>query len=217
MSDNTPPSRPLRRDAARNRDALVAAAREVFATRGFDASMDEIAHHAGLGVGTAYRHFANKYELANAIFDEAVEAFVNSAGEAMTTPNAWDGLVSVIEQTLEAQTENRAMREILLGVNQDAPDHHESMTASLTPLFERAQRDGLIRADAEASDVSLLVVMLCTVADTTGGRSPYLWRRYLPVLLAGLRPEGPPLPVPALSPDELRATLAQSNRRAVTA
>jgi len=112
-------TRPLRKDAARNRELLIAAAREVFASRGFEASMDDIAHHAGLGVGTAYRHFANKYDLANAIFDKAVEAFVDSAEEAMATPDPWQALVDVIEQTLEAQTDNRAIREILLGLRKN--------------------------------------------------------------------------------------------------
>ena len=67
-------SRPLRKDAARNRALLLDAAREVFAERGLEASLDDIARHAGLGVGTAYRHFSNKYELAQAIFAEAIDA-----------------------------------------------------------------------------------------------------------------------------------------------
>ena len=92
------PGRPLRKDAARNRVLLINAAREVFAARGFEASMDDIAHHAGLGVGTAYRHFANKYELANAIFDSAVEAFVDSAEAGSHETDSWDALVGVVEQ-----------------------------------------------------------------------------------------------------------------------
>ena len=74
-------SRPLRKDAVRNRALLVAAAREVFAERGLDASLDDVAHRAGLGVGTAYRHFANKYELARAIFGEAIDEIVAARRE----------------------------------------------------------------------------------------------------------------------------------------
>lgn len=202
MSENDRPLdrvRPLRKDAARNRELLIQAARAVFAVRGFDASMDDIAHYAGLGVGTAYRHFANKYELANAIFDKAVEAFVDSAEDAMATPDPWDALVNVIEQTLEAQTENRAMREILLGVRADESEHHDTMFAPFPPLFDRAKESGAVRSDAEISDVRILLLMLCTVTESAVEGSPYLWRRYLPTLLSGLRPDGAPMPMAAVS------------------
>jgi AcrR family transcriptional regulator len=208
-------ARPLRKDAARNRELLIQAAREVFAVRGFQASMDEIAHHAGLGVGTAYRHFANKYELANAIFDTAVAAFVDSAEEAMSVSDPWEGLVAVVERTLEAQTDNRAVREILLGINQDDPEHHDSMVAPLAPLFERAQDGGAIRPDAAPSDLAMALVMLCTVADTTAEESPELWRRYLPTVLEGLRPGGPPMPVPPLTAEGLDRALNQHKPRRV--
>ena len=211
------PPRPLRKDAARNRQLLIQAAREVFAVRGFEASMDDIAHHAGLGVGTAYRHFANKYELANAIFDKAVAAFVDAAEAAISTPDPWDGLVALIEHTLEAQTENRAMREILLGTKPDDPEHHESMTAPLAPLFARAKAEGAVRADAELTDVAIILMMLCTVADSTAEESPTLWRRYLPTLLHGLRPDGAPMPAAALTSDQLNTALAHARRGRVGA
>ena len=200
--------RPLRRDAARNRARLIEAAREVFAARGFEASMDDIAHHAGLGVGTAYRHFANKYELANAIFDRAVEAFVSTAEQAQTTPDSWAALRAVIEQTLEAQTGNRAIREILLAVNQGEWDHHDQMIGTLAPVFERAKQDGAVRDDAEFTDIGVLMIMLCAVTDTAADAAPELWRRYLPMLLEGLRPDGPPMHEPALTAEQLRAGLA---------
>ena len=205
-------SRPLRRDAARNRERLIQSAREVFAARGFEASMDDIAHHAGLGVGTAYRHFANKFDLANAIFDTAVNAFVDSAQEAMTTPDPWQGLVDVIESTLEAQTGNRAIREILLGRRRDERERHGSILDTLRPLFERARDAGALRPDVELSDIAMGVLMLCAVADASVETSPYLWRRYLPALLAGLRPGSPDSPVPALADADLEAALAERAR-----
>jgi AcrR family transcriptional regulator len=211
LPSNPPPdrSRPRRRDAVRNRELLVEAAHAVFAARGFEASMDDIARHAGLGVGTAYRHFANKYELANAIFDTAVEAYVDSAVDAMTTSDPWQALAGVLERTFEAQTENRAIREILLGVRQEDAGHHDTMLAPLVPLFDRAKAAGLVRDDAEFSDVGMLIVMLCRVAEASVDQSPYLWRRYLPTLLLALRPGGGPFPVPALTAEQLHEALAE--------
>src|SRR3954464_12088586 len=91
-------SRPLRKDAARNRALLVQAGREVFAERGLEASLDDVARPAGLGVGTAYRHFANKFELARAIFTEAIEEIVDTARAAAAMDDAWAGIVAFLEK-----------------------------------------------------------------------------------------------------------------------
>src|ERR671937_1450248 len=95
---SAPASRPLRKDAARNRALLVQAAREVFAERGLEASLDDVAHHAGLGVGTAYRHFANKYELAQAILAESVDEVVELAERAATSDHPWAGSVAFVDR-----------------------------------------------------------------------------------------------------------------------
>ena len=211
------PGRPLRKDAARNRILLIEAAREVFATRGFEASMDDIAHHAGLGVGTAYRHFANKYDLANAIFDTAVEAFVDSAVAGTAQADAWDALMGVVEQTMTAQTGNRAFREILLLVHQDDWEHHDQMVAPFAGAFERAKRDGAVRPDAELTDLLLVLTMLCSVCERVEDESAEIWRRYLPTLMAGLRPDGASMPEPPLSDAQLRAAMARSLPRTVAA
>jgi AcrR family transcriptional regulator len=214
--DENSSSRPTRKDALRNRQLLIQSAREVFAVRGLEASMDDVAHHAGLGVGTAYRHFANKHELASAIFENAVDEIVELAEQALAMPNPWDGLVTFLEATLNAQTLNRALREILTGIYDDGRERHNArITAPFAPLVERAKAAGALRADAEPSDVSLIVVMLCTLADASSEQSPYLWRRYLPMLLAGLRDGAAPMPVPALTPEQLREALTAPNRRAV--
>ena len=195
--------RPQRKDAVRNRAALIQAAREIFAQRGFEASMDDIAEHARLGVGTAYRHFPNKYVLADAVFDDVVGDFVARARQTLLEPDAWDALVGLIERLLEAQTDNRAIREIMLGRRQDSPDHHRAMIAAFTEPFARARAAGAVRADAEVTDLSAIVIMLCTIADASGARSPRLWRRYLPILLEGMRPDGAPMPVPPLPQGQL--------------
>src|ERR1700761_5574319 len=97
MADQIAPARPLRKDAARNRELLIEAAREVFARRGLEASLDDVAHHAGLGVGTAYRHFANKYELATALMQQTIDTIVASAEQALQADDPWVGLTDFLE------------------------------------------------------------------------------------------------------------------------
>lgn len=208
MSSYHPLPRPQRKDAVRNRAALITAAREVFALRGFEASMDDIADHARLGVGTAYRHFTNKYVLADAVYDEVVSAFVARARQSLTEPDPWDALVGLIEQALDAQTGNRAIREILLGQRQDSPEHHHTMIAAFAEPFARARAAGAVRADADVSDLSAIVIMLCTVAEANAPHNPHVWRRYLPMLLQGLRPGGAPMPAPPLVSNEHSAMSA---------
>jgi AcrR family transcriptional regulator len=208
------PSRPLRKDAARNRELLIAAAREVFAERGLEASLDDVAHRAGLGIGTAYRHFPNKYELAKAIFAQAIDEIIELAERAVAMDDPWDGIVSFMEGTAEAQSADRGLREVLLGVHDDelVTQVNDRLSAPLRDLVRRAKRSGALRKDAEATDLGLAVMMLCMVADITGDVAPRLWRRYLPILLDGLRP-GAKLPVPPIGEDDLRDAMTRHKQR----
>jgi AcrR family transcriptional regulator len=211
-----PASRPLRKDAARNRALLLLAAREVFAERGLDASLDDVARHAGLGVGTAYRHFANKYELAEAIFTEAINDIVALAELAVTMDDPWDGIVGFLEGAAEAQTADRGLREVLMGVHPDQMEQvHDRLSGPLREMVQRAKRSGALRADVEATDIGVVVMMLCTIADVTSEAAPGLWRRYLPMLLAGLRADGgtPAPSVPPVSDDVLREAMRTHKQR----
>jgi AcrR family transcriptional regulator len=207
--------RPLRKDAARNRQLLIDAAREVFAERGLDATLDDVAHHAGLGVGTAYRHFTNKYDLAGAIFQQAVDEIVEFAEVALAATDPWDGLVHFLEQTLEAQTVNRGLREVLMGVHFEEQKErvHDRLGEPIIALVERAQRSGDVRSDASPTDLGMMITMLCVVADVAGDADPDLWRRYLPIMLAGLKPSGPALPVPPLSDEAMRTAMSSHHQR----
>jgi AcrR family transcriptional regulator len=209
-----PAPRPMRKDAARNRGLLIQAAREVFAERGLEASLDDVARQAGVGVGTAYRHFANKYELAEAIFAEAIDGFVALADLALTLEDPWEGLVGFLEGAAETQAADRGLHEMLMGFHD--PQRMEQVqvriSASLHELVERAKGAGALPPGVEASDIGLVVMMLCTVADVAGEVAPDLWRRYLPMLLAGLR-AGVELPVPPLADDVLRAAMSTYKQR----
>ncbi len=207
-------SRPLRKDAARNRALLVQAAREVFAERGLEASLDDVARHAGLGVGTAYRHFANKHELAQAILTEAIDRIIALADAAVAAEDPWLGVVSFLEGVAEAQTADRGLREVLMGMHDPVEVERisERMREPLQVIVQRAKAAGAVRADIEPSDLGIVVMMLCTVADVSGDVAPELWRRYLPLLLDGLTGTRE-LPVTALDDDEMREAMMSHKQR----
>src|ERR1700710_1950173 len=97
------PGRSLRRDAAENRERLLTAAAELFALRGLDATLNDIAHHAGVGVATAYRRFANKQEVIDALFEQGLVDVADEANQALAEPDPWIGLVTFLERSLDMQ------------------------------------------------------------------------------------------------------------------
>ncbi|MGW0828907.1 TetR/AcrR family transcriptional regulator [Streptomyces prunicolor] len=200
MAEPAGPGRPpLRRDAELNRRRLMVAAREVFRERGLAATLDDVARHAGLGVGTAYRHFANKEELVDAVFVDMIDQVEASAREAAADPDPWHGLASSLEKVCELQAHDRGLREVMLGTGKAAQRHAlvaRRIKPLVDPLIARAKEQGALRPDVEQLDLPMIQLMVSAVTDQTG--EPDLWRRYLRLLLDGMRtqPDGaPPLPV----------------------
>ena len=207
-----PTARSLRRDAVRNRQLLMAATRAVFVERCMVATPSYFARAAGVGVGTAYRHFANKFELATAVLEDCIDAMVQNAEKALADEDPWRGLVDCLESALELQAFNRGLREVLMSVSdpQSVLRVKEKLEEPLTLLVQRAQAAGVLRTDLTPGDFKVLTVMVCSVADLTGGTAPDAWRRYLALLLPGLRPGGAPLPVGPLSPAQMDAASLSS-------
>src|ERR1700709_1924814 len=135
-------TRALRKDAALNRERLLAAARELFAERGLDVTLNDIAHHAGVGVGTAYRRFANKEEVIDALFEEGLQRIAAVANEALADPDAWSGLVSFLERSLHMQFGDRGLNEIMNNeaLGQDrARDPRDRIAPLIEALADRAK------------------------------------------------------------------------------
>ena len=182
-------SRPLRADAARNRGRLLEAATEVFAQRGLDATLDDVAHHAGVGVGTVYRRFPNKEALVEALFEKAIDGVVGLALEAATFADSWEGLVWFIENATQLQAEDLGLRDVLL---HSSYGHDRVARArgriepAVTRLVERAQFDGHLRPDIVQADFPMIEMMVGAVAEYTDGLAPDLWRRYLAIVLDGM-------------------------------
>jgi AcrR family transcriptional regulator len=210
---STMADRPLRKDAERNRQRILDAATELFAQRGLGVTLNEIAHHADVGVGTVYRRFPDKELLIDALFEERVEQMLALAQEALLDPEPWHGLVSFFERLLEHQACDRGLKQLLLGTPQGCArvgGVRERMMPIVTTLITRAREAGELRADVEPADLAVIQWMLGTVVDYGHEVNQELWRRYLHLLLRGLRadPTPPePLPVPAMTQAQLDALL----------
>jgi AcrR family transcriptional regulator len=199
-----PAERPLRKDAARNRERVLAAAGEVFAERGLDVTLDDIAHHAGVGVGTVYRRFKDKEQLIDALFEQRIAAIATTAEEALQLDDPWLALEGFLVSTLEQQSRDCGLREIVFAgkYGRERVAHaRERMEPLVLELVDRAHASGQLRGDVVVEDIRIIQKMLAGVMDMTRGVSDEAWRRYLTLILDGLRPrrDGPTaLPVAAL-------------------
>jgi AcrR family transcriptional regulator len=214
----------LRRDAERNRQRILKAAAAVFTERGFEATLDEVARRAGVGVGTVYRRFPDKMSLADALFEERIDALVELAERAQEQPDAWAGLVWFLEHSAEMLAGDRGLREILLYAVH-GHDHvtyaRDRMRPAVDRLLKRAQADGQVRADLAATDIPLIEFMIAATAEYTRCVRPEVWRRYLALILDALCPARDSvtrLPEPELTPSEVAQTLnsnpvSQKHRR----
>jgi AcrR family transcriptional regulator len=210
-------SRPLRADAERNRRRLLDAAAELFARKGLGVGLDEIARHAGVGVGTAYRRFSDKEELIEALFEDRLEQVPALAERAAANPDAFAGLVEFMEGAVALQSNDQGLKELFFG----SPHAVERVAAArdrilpaVQNLLRRAQAAGQLRRDVAETDVALIQFMLTGLSDITLRADPEVWRRYLAIVLDGLRTPAPSeLPVPAISPEALDAVVRALPRR----
>lgn len=212
------PVRPLRRDAERNRQRVLKAASEIFTERGLDVSLDEVARHAGVGVGTVYRRFPTKEDLVEALFVERIEAVAALAEDAAQAPDPWSGLARFMEEAAEMLVGDSGLRQLLKFATYggDRVWYARQRNAPVvTKLVERVQAAGQLRSDLRPTDIPFILFMLADAAQFTRGVSPEIWRRYLTLVLDSLRPEREgvtPLPVPALRPDEMELAMRQRAR-----
>lgn len=195
--------RPLRRDAERNRQRVLAAAAQVFTERGIDATLDEVARAAGVGIGTVYRRFPDKEALIAALFRERIDNLVTVAEDALAAPDPWQGLVSYLEYAAAAMADDTGLRQLMMFGTYDRDQvcyARDRMRPVITKLVERAQASGDLRGDFEATDVKMIAFMLGSLAEYAAAVAPDVWRRYLAMLIDGLRPsrgEVSRLPAPA--------------------
>lgn len=174
--------RPHRKDAARNYDALLAAAREAFAEHGAEASLEDIARRAGVGIGTLYRNFPTRRHLFETVYADEVNTLVQVA-EEVADREPWDALTAWLDRFAGYMVTKRAVREALNDETEIFAACRESMYAAGTPLLERAQRAGEARTDMDFTDLLRMVAgITATAFDDEDQR-----KRVLSIALDGVR------------------------------
>jgi AcrR family transcriptional regulator len=193
----------LRADAERNRRQLVEAARVVFAERGLDASLDEIARRAGVGNATLYRRFPTRCQLIAAVFVDTLREVVDATERSLADPDPWAGFVEQLTSLCRLQASNRALADLLTATVSDAPELEELRARAydgLLRLIDRARASGDLREDFRHEDVVLMLMANAGLLERTAATAPIAWRRHLSYVLDGLRaPAGTPA---APSPEE---------------
>jgi AcrR family transcriptional regulator len=202
VPSSTEPTRPLRGDAQRNRERLLAAARELFAERGLDVAMADIAHHAGVSNGTLYNRFPTREDLIEAVFTDRLATMAALAGQALADDDPWRGLVGYLTAVCELQAADRGFNEVVargLPPSPLARRLQEEGQAAITQLLDRAKQAGELRADLALADLAFVIWGISRTVEVTAGFAPRLWRRHLALLLDGFRAAGAhPLPEPPL-------------------
>lgn len=189
---DVPPARArsLRRDAERNRQRILDAAREVFAAHGLDAGLNEVARHAGLGVGTVYRRFPEKQTLVEAVLEDEVASLVVLIEDFFHTASAWDGLTGLLHVVAERHVAHRGLGDAILG-----SDHHRRYSAAfrtrvgprMVDLLKRAQREGSLRSGVSVGDVMMILLMVGELGSAADAVCSGIHRRYLDLFLESLR------------------------------
>ena len=207
-------TRRLRADAVRNQQRIVEAARELFAERGLEITLDDVAERAGVGVGTVYRRFANKTELITEVFQHHLGELADAAEAAAHHPDPWAALVQFTEYACRHLASNRGFSEVFLEL--DTQHFHrvrDRIKPAIAAIVDRARDAGVLQPDIEPSDLFALIHMVDGLALFAKPINPEIWRRYLAITLNGIRAETVgrrELPVRALTDEEVdRARIAR--------
>jgi len=200
------PPPPLRSDARHNRERLLGAARELFAQRGADVPLEEIARHAGVSIGTLYNRFPTRADLIEAVFTDRLRKIVALARGALADDDPWRGFAGYLEGVCQLQAADRGFNEVAargLGASPAVRELYEQAQAAMAEVVARAIQAGELRADVTIQDLAFVIWGISRTVEATAEVAPMLWRRHLGLLLDGFRAEGAhPLPEPPLSPGQ---------------
>lgn len=200
--------RGLRADAARNLARILDAARAVFAERGSDASVHEIAARAGVGTATIYRRFPTKDDLLAAMFEQGLVHLTEEAAVAAEAKDVGRALRHFMQKAAAAHMADRGYCDAAESTLKERPEiaaRIDELIRVVDGLLERAKEVGEVRTDVNAYDVPMLLMAVAHAGSLLEDRVPGAWKRYLDLMLDGLRPEAArPLSRRPLSARDLR-------------
>jgi AcrR family transcriptional regulator len=202
---STQAGRPLRRDAAENRDRLLAAASDIFDLQGLEASVAEIARAAGVGMGTLYRRFPTKDALIDALVHDVLDATIRMATDAAAASDG-TGLERFLEASCAFQAQHPGCLPRLWNT-----DHDMVRTARrlISALLTDAKTHGRVRDEITSTDITMIMFSVRGILAATRPHAPDAWQRHLDLLIAGMRPASKNLAHPPLSQNRLDNLLNQ--------
>ncbi|WP_223188732.1 MULTISPECIES: TetR/AcrR family transcriptional regulator [unclassified Streptomyces] len=181
----------MRADARRNHERLLTEARAAFAEHGTEASLEDVARRAGVGIGTLYRHFPNRQALLSAVFEDGVAELLARAHELRRAPEPCAALVTWLREMVAHASEYRGLARALMSVSPDDTSALARCSAPIreaaTALLTRAQQAGAVREDVAIGDLLQLTHAIALAAEETPG-DPGLADRLLVLTLRGLKP-----------------------------
>jgi AcrR family transcriptional regulator len=202
---------PLRADAERNRQRLIAAAREVFAERGLHVPMEDISRHAGVGVATLYRRFPTRAHLVAAAFGAKMCGYADAVARALAEPDAWAGFCGYIEQVCAMQAEDRGFANVLtmsFPTDKQFEAERDRAYRRFGELVGRAQAAGKLRRDFVAEDLAMMLMANAGVIAGTADAAPGTWRRFACYMIQAFSAaNAAPLPPPPTPTAMYRALL----------
>lgn len=184
--------RVLRADARRNRQAVIGAAKKLFADQGLDAQMPDVAKAAKVGVGTVYRHFPTKDDLIAALVAERFERLAQKAREDLEMADPWEGICDFIRFSAQIQADDRGLCEVMGSRPEvmDAAARAAGLAELCERLVKRAQRSGELRRDLVWEDIPMIACGLGRITQATAGPTAGRWPRLVEIILDGLRAPG---------------------------
>jgi AcrR family transcriptional regulator len=217
MTARHQPERALRADAARNRDAIVAVAREVFAEQGLEAPLEAIAARAGVGIATLYRRFPTREKLVAAALVDKVAEYVDAARQALAVTDPWAGFAGCVERICELQAGDRGLSDLLsmtLSADEQVEQLRRTANDLLITVIDRAKAQGTLREDFVGEDLVLLLIATAAVMHVTRQDAPDAWRRFVALALDGFRSQdSPQLPEPPSTAQMTRAMVRLARER----
>ncbi len=209
--------RGLRADAERNRAAILAAARDVFAEQGLEAPLEVIAARAGVGIATLYRRFPTREALVAAALLEKVAQYGQAAEQALTVADPWAGFAGFVQRICELQACDRGLGD-LLSMTLSADEHIEQLrraaNENVITLVERAKASGTLRGDFVGEDLLLLMIAAAAVMQVTRADAPDAWRRFVALALDAFRcQDSQALPAPPTTVQMTRAMVRLAAER----